>query len=335
LGVNVEGGFRRVVAALVLALASMPASSPAQSAEVAVERENFRAAPAGIVVAELVEGTPLTLGEARGRWREATLEAWIWAASVQPDTRDGHDLSVSTENGENLRETPNGRRLGRARPGMLLDRVAEDSRWIRVRRTAWIWGPSVRVTESAPAPTPAGSAPAGESVSREFAVASDAAVVREDPGADTLARVQPGARVEVLAREGDWTRVRIEGWMFTASLAGDSVATAVLGDSGWAAVREDPERYRGRLVEWTLQFIALEEAERFRTEFVEGEPFILARGPGEDAGFVYLAVPPDRMSEVSRLSPLARIRVLARIRAARSTLTGAPVLELLEITGRP
>ncbi|NIP82344.1 MAG: hypothetical protein GWM90_25225, partial [Gemmatimonadetes bacterium] len=188
-------------------------------------------------------------------------------------------------------------------------------------------------------PEPAPRATAGptpeERITRQFATATDAAVVRDNPGGDTLARIHPGSNVEVLARDGDWTRVRIEGWTFTSSLAsGDSTGAGVLGDSGWAAVREDPERYRGRLVEWTIQFISLQRAERFRTDFVEGEPFILARGPNENGDFVYVAVPPERVAEVERLSPLQRVRVLGRIRTALSALTGAPVLELLEITAR-
>lgn len=329
------------IAALALALAGVPASAGAQSALVAADRENFRAIPEGRVVAELLEGTPLVLGESSGRWREATLEAWIWAASVRATDRGGHDLVVTPEDGENLRAAPNGRRLGRASPGMLLDRVEERDGWLRVRRTAWIWEPSVRVAtpasgDGAPAPPAGGGAtPSRRVAERQFAVVSDAAVIRNSPGGDTLARIQPGASVEVLARDGSWTRVRVEGWTFSASLAaGDSGRSAIAGDTAWAAMQEDPERYRGRLVEWSLQFIALQEAERFRTEFVEGEPFILARGPTEDAGFVYLAVPPERVAEVSTLAPLQRIRVLARVRTARSALTGAPVLELLEITGR-
>ena len=136
----------------ILVLAAAPALAGAQSAVVAVEEENFRATPNGVIVAELLEGARLVLGDARGRWREATLEAWIWEPSVRPDDRDGHDLAVSVQDGENLRATPNGRRIGRAREGMLLDRIGTQGRWVRVRRTAWIWGPSIRATEPPASP---------------------------------------------------------------------------------------------------------------------------------------------------------------------------------------
>ncbi|HUE77051.1 MAG TPA: hypothetical protein VMM83_03840, partial [Longimicrobiales bacterium] len=124
-------------------------------------------------------------------------------------------------------------------------------------------------------------------------------------------------------------------WTFASSLSADDAAgAAVLRDVSTAELAEAPERFRGRLVEWTIQFIALQEAERFRTDFVEGEPFMLARGPADETGFVYVAVPPDRVEEVTRLTPLERVRVLARVRSARSSLTGAPVLDLLELRPR-
>ena len=318
---------------LILALAAGPSPLGAQGAIVAAAQENFRAAPNGVIIAELLEGTPLVIGASDGRWREATLEAWIWAPSVSPDSRDGHDLRVSVTDGENLRATPNGRRIGRAMEGMLLDRVEERDNWVRVRRTAWIWRPSLRLaTEAPPADRPA--APEVHEPTREFIAAGRGAVVRSAPAGDTLARLQPGASVEVLARDGDWARVRVEGWAFAASLGTDTAANRVLTDLTREELQAQPDEYRGRLLEWTVQFIAVQEAERFRTDFLAGEPFILARGPGEDAGFVYLAVPAELMEEVGSLSPLQRIRVVGRVRSARSSLTGAPVLDLMEITGR-
>jgi hypothetical protein len=314
----------------ILALALAPALAAAQDAVVAVDQENFRVAPNGVILAELLEGTRVVLGDAQGRWREATLEAWIWAPSVRPDSRA--DLAVSAEGGENLRATPNGRRVGRARTGMLLYRLEEEGRWVRVRRTGWIWGPSIRVAEPpepAPPPEPEVQAP-----TREFSTATEEAVVRTTPGGDTLARLQAGTDVEVLGRDGDWVRVRVEGWTFAASLGSDTTAPGVLRDVGRDELQAEPERFRGHLVEWTVQFIALREAEQFRTDFLPGERFILARGPGDDPRFVYLAVPNEMLADVQTLTPLQRIRVLGRVRSAESPLTGAPVLDLLEITGR-
>jgi hypothetical protein len=334
-------------ATLLFAAGLAPAGLAAQQGTVSVERENFRSTPRGAILAEVLEGTTLALGEARDRWRQATLEGWIWAASVRSEPGGGLELSVSAPDGENLRARPNGDRLARLRTGTRLEELERQGGWVRVRRTGWFWEPSMTVTEAAPAPpataevqgpaAPPTPPPTGatDARGRAFATAAGRVAVLDNPAGDTLARLHPGAAIEVTGREGDWTRIRIEGWTRTASLGSpDSAAAGVLRDISRIEVQADPERFRGRVVEWTVQFVALQEAERFRTDFVEGEPFMLARGPGDDAGFVYVAIPPDRMDAVADLSPLQRVRVLARIRTALSSLTGAPVLELLEITGR-
>jgi hypothetical protein len=337
---------RAVVAGALLLAITGPAPGAAQSGVVSVEEENFRAEPRGRILAELREGTTLRLGESRDRdqWREATLEAWIWGPSVDEQQRPVLDLIVNAS-GENLRAGPNGEQIGRALGGMRLERLETRGRWLRVRRTGWIWAASIRVTDDAPPadppapsepdPAPARPAPARTAPEATFATTAGGTVVLDSPAGDTLAMVQPGASVEVIDREGDWTRVRIEGWTFAGSLvAGDGSGAEVLRDLPRDSLEADPDRYRGRVVEWTIQFIALQEAERFRTDFLEGEPFILARGPGDDPGFVYVAIPSDRLDGIGRLEPLGRIRVLARVRTPRSSLTGAPVLELIEIIRR-
>jgi hypothetical protein len=327
---------RAALCALVVVVWGGAAHAAAQAGRVTAERENFRATPQGTVLAEILRGTELRLGPAQDRWREVTLEGWIWSGSVRAENRDGHDLIVSAGGGENLRAAPNGEIIARLRTGMLLDRVGAEGGWVRVRRTAWVWQPSLQVDASA-AGSSAGRPPPPPSATptREFVTAgSRGLTVLTQPAGDTLARMQRGATVEVLAREGEWARVRVEGWTFTAAIAGEDAGGAVLRTLTRTELDRDPARYRGRMVEWSLQFIALQKAERFRTDFIEGEPFILARGPGDDAGFVYVAVPPERLDEVRALAPLQRIRVLARIRTPRSALTDAPVVDLLEIVGR-
>lgn len=344
--------FRRssLAGGAVLALLLAPPAR-AQNAIVAVDEENFRAVPSGEVLATLLRGTPLSLGEERGQWRQATVEAWIWGRSVREQQREDLNLLVNAS-GENLRASPNGDRIGRAEGGMRLNRLETRGDWIRVQRTGWIWAPSIDAaseppqdTDDAPAPRQArprgqaaaaapAAAPAG-SGARRFTALSGAAAVLEDPAGDTVAMTRPGATVEVVARDGDWSRVRIEGWVPSGAFApSDSVAGAVLRQIPRDSLQERPEAYRGRLVEWTVQFIALQRAERFRTDFIEGETFMLTRGPSDDPGFVYVAVGADLIDEVRGLSPLQEVRVLARVRSVRSSLTGAPVLDLLDITGR-
>ena len=336
-----------------------PGVALAQTGRVAIDGEVLRAAPEGAILATLEEGTPLRLGRRQGAWQEVTLEAWIWHESVRAERNDPHDLVISAQGGENLRAAPNGALLGRGRTGMRLQQVERAGNWIRVRRTAWMRQAAVRPDQTVAAgSTAAGGstpdAPAGRSptappgeASAQAASATDAppsapaplasvgpggAVLLDRPGADTLARLRPGAALSTVERQGDWVRVRLEGWIPAAALAGDSTAASgVLVDIPAAALAEDPGAFTGRTVEWTVQFIALQRAEPIRTDFRTGEHFILARGPAGETGFVYIAVPPELVPEVERIAPLSRLRVRARIRNARSPLTEAPILELLEI----
>jgi hypothetical protein len=344
---------RSPVTGLLLVLLALPGAGLAQTGAVSVERENFRATPRGVILAEVLQGTVLPLGEAADGWRQAALDGWIWAPSLREERRGGHDLVVAPPEGENLRAGPSGEMIARLRPGMRLDYVETSGNWVRVRRTGWIWQQSLAIQARDPVPAPA-PAPAQTPVARtvaetpappssvtgtpsgpgrEFATAGDRGLtVLTQPAGDTLARIQSGASVEVLAREGDWARVRVEGWTSMAGGAPVDTATGVLRGISRSDLVRTPDRFRGRLVEWSVQFIALQQAERFRTDFVEGEPFILARGPDDDAGFVYIAVPPERLDEVRRLEPLEQVRILGRIRTARSALTEAPVLDLMELT---
>ncbi|MSR36348.1 MAG: hypothetical protein EXR95_06855 [Gemmatimonadetes bacterium] len=147
------------------------------------------------------------------------------------------------------------------------------------------------------------------------------------PGGDTVARAAPAADLQVLAREGSWARVRVEGWAWLPS--GDSAIDLSPVNAVPAQLAADPDRYRGRVVTWDLQFLSLERAERIRTEFLEGESFLLTRHPA--GGYVYVAVPPDALAEAGTLLPLERIHVVGRIRAPASTLTGSPILDLIEL----
>jgi hypothetical protein len=87
----------------------------------------------------------------------------------------------------------------------------------------------------------------------------------------------------------------------------------------------------GRVVSWALQFISLERAEEIRTDFRQGEPFLLSRFGGPEGPFVYVAVPPERIAEVQGLVPLERITVTARVRTGASSFTGAPIVDLLSL----
>ncbi|HEX7091985.1 MAG TPA: hypothetical protein VF192_17845 [Longimicrobiales bacterium] len=331
-----------------------PAAALAQTGRVAIDGELLRAAPDGAILATLEAGTPLRLGRRQGPWQEVTLEAWIWHESVRAERNGPHDLVISAQGGENLRATPNGTLLAYGRTGMRLEQVERAGSWVRVRRTAWMREAGVRRDQAGAAGRPAAGTPAANPApdashgaasgtepappaaapapARQASVGPAGAVLLVRPGADTLARLRPGAVLSTEGRQGEWVRVRLEGWVPAATLGGDpAAATGILVDIPAAALAEDPGAFAGRTVEWSLQFIALQRAEPIRTDFRTGEHFILARGPAGETGFVYIAVPPELLPEVERITPLSRIRVRARIRNAHSPLTEAPILDLLEI----
>jgi hypothetical protein len=129
--------------------------------------------------------------------------------------------------------------------------------------------------------------------------------------------------------------VLVEGWVWmpVLDLGGETIGdpTIVRG----VEIRElsaNFDRYRGRLVEVDLQFISLERAEQVRSDFYEGEPFLLTRALDQDRTFVYVAVPAGRLAEVQSLAPLERIRIVGRARSGAATFTGSPILDLMDLT---
>ena len=54
-----------------------------------------------------------------------------------------------TVESENLRESPNGKKIGTLLEGAALDTLEVDGRWVRVRVEGWVWGPSLDGFEAA------------------------------------------------------------------------------------------------------------------------------------------------------------------------------------------
>ena len=240
---------------------------------------------------------------------------------------------VSVPEGENLRAAPSGTILGRLEEGVLLDESERDPAWARVSRTGWIWSASL----SAGASSTAGEASptAGPIVTEGPAARAPGGYVRAGGGAiltapdgDTLAVATPAGDVEVVGREGNWARVRLEGWMWmppTQDPGGETEVEAAAGALEPADLALTPEAHAGRVVSWRVQFISLERAEAVRTDFFEGEPFLLTRFGGGDGPFVYIAVP------IEGLVPLERVSITGRVRTGASALTGTPIVDLIAI----
>jgi hypothetical protein len=280
-------------------------------------------------------------GKTSGSWSEVVLQGWIWTGSVVRTNRGGFELSVSVAGGENFRDAPSTQGAIQARllQGFLLDRLDESGRWTQARRTGWVSTSALAAADDAEPgrPDPAASQSAGPAVaSREdrgteeerLRVGGAPARLYLSPEGDTVGVVRSGANLAVLAREGAWIRVRLSGWVRAADLL-PADSTTQRSTVSAADLRLNPDEYQGLQVRWSVQFVSLETAEAVRTDFYEGEPFILARAPDPSNGFVYLAVPPELVSVVEELPPLEMIEILARVRTGRSAIMGAPVLDLL------
>jgi hypothetical protein len=303
----------------------------AQSGTVTTD-ENFRAQPNGTLLGQLYPGAVLDVLDVSDDWVQFELGGWVWIRSLQVVGRGEFDLVVSTSEGENIRTTPSGEVVGHLTEGTLLQEVERVPGWVRVRRSAWIWSPSVEIE----GPAPGEFAGAADVVADEWIISGEAdAAILSTPDGDTLAAAVPGANLRILAREGNWARVRLDGWLWLPEGTTLEGETAVLTDVSIQDVADSPLEYRGRVLQWDVQFISLERAEKIRTDFYEGEPFLLTKTGRGEGVFVYVAIPPERISEAEGLTPLERIRVVGRVRTGAATLTGSPILELLAFSTIP
>ncbi len=314
----------RTLSRLALWIAAAAAGStrlaPSMSAQTArvTSSTSFLQTAGGRRLGTVRPGSTLNPSKTSGNYSEAVLQGWIWTGSVVRTSRDGFDLSVSVAGGENLRDAPSTQGVIQARllQGFLLDRLGESGRWTQARRTGWV---STSALETAAAtaddaeparPDPSASQSAGPAGAppevrgneeERLRVGGTPARLYLSPEGDTVGVVRPGADLAVLAREGAWLRVRLNGWVRAADLL-PADSTTQRSTLSAADLRLNPDEYQGLQVRWSVQFVSLERAEAVRTDFYEGEPFILARAPDPSDGFVYLAVPPELLSSWELLS---------------------------------
>lgn len=313
----------------------------AQSRYRVIRTENFRREPAGTasLLATVNAGIELAAEGVDGRWVQVVLEGWVWARSVDSTDREGLDLQVTARSGENLRSAPNGSIVARLSSGALLEELDRRPGWVRVRRVGWMFGPSLEQLglpaptrpAAAAAPAPAAAPPAAGSV-LDHATASAATALLLTPGGDTTGILEPGSRVRIVARSGDWVRVQTEGWVRADDLQ-EVVPGVLVGVSG-AEVRADPGEYVGKVVRWTVQFIAVQSPDEIRRDIPEGSRYMLARGPLPETGFVYVVLTDEQADQLERTEPLSELEIVGQIRTGRSHYLGNPVLTLVEVARR-
>jgi hypothetical protein len=308
----------------------------------------------------LVAGVSYPTGRVSGGHIETSVEGWIPASATQPTTRDGFDLTVVADGGSVLRGAPGGSAIAQLQEGTLLSRLGARGTWLRVRRSGWVTRgsltqadpsasqPAARpppaatrdqpAAEPAPArapppPPPPPTAPAAGDSQPVTQITGTATLrsgtaIAATPDGQSLLNVASNAEVEVMERTRDWVRVRLDGWVKTGDLAGEVLAGPRITG---AMIREQPERFVGQTVTWRIQFLAVQEADALRPEMPRGQPYLLARGPLPESGFVYLMVTKEQAAQLAGLAPLDELRVEAIIRAGRTRYLPTPVLELVGV----
>jgi hypothetical protein len=309
----------------------------------------LRKEPEGIPLVSLPAGTEVETREAKGDWHEVVVEGWIFTSSTSPTQRDGFDLVVSAPDGENLRDSPNGQIVGRARNGALFRKLETSGTWTHVSRAGWV--PRDVVNAPAAVDTPATASPSATApnqsatsgatatsspVSKAAMDSDRAAVSRETvlyatPQGGPYATLRIGAPTRILGRSGDWVRVQTEGWVREDDLE-ETSGGALTGITA-AEVRSDPNRYVGKTVEWRLQLISVQKADELRTEIPRGQTYLLTRGPLPEPGFVYVILSESQAAEFRSLPALQELTLRVTIKAAKTKYLTTPVVELVSRVG--
>jgi hypothetical protein len=263
----------------------------------------------------------------------------MWSASLE---RAGDAYRVVPET-ENLRAGPGGRVLGQLVRGVGVRRIGSEGRWLEIELVGWLPESSVSPAPAAAAPaevagdttsarvrdTPAREAPASsESVpASAMGTLSRGVEMRNAPEGGVIAPLPAETPVRILESRGGWTRVRVDGWVPSSSVRAGS-----LGEVGPDVVAAAPPgTFIGRTVRWTLEHVALQQADPWRPDFEAGEWFDLARVPGVEGRYVYLALPERLVEEFRGMSPFRTLRVEGTVRTGQSALTGTPIVEVTRL----
>lgn len=328
----------RTLRALPVAVALTLAPLAAQTRyRVEVDGEWFHQEAGSRRLARLASGAEVRdAGERQGDWRKVTIEGWIFGRSVGTPALPGFDLAVTRDPEENLRVAPNanGALIARLLRGVQLLRVETRGGWVHVRREGWVRRQALGVVAAAATTRDTGTASAGggDDVDAARARAARAATLYRAPDGAEAGQLAAETAVRVLSRGDEWSRVQLEGWVRTADL-GAAPPGVLLGVTA-AELRAEPQRYAGKVLRWELQYIARRTADELRPDIPSGAPYLLAKGPLPERGFVYVVVPDSLAGTVARLTPLSTATVTVRVRSGTSRHLGHPVVDLLALEVR-
>jgi len=313
---------------LLACVAAGPAAAQ-QPATVRRDGTPLLADAGGAQIGRLAAGVALVPQASRAGSVQVTVDGWVIATALAA-ARAGAGLALLRD--ENLRVVPNGRLVARLVKGTVVDSLDARAGWLHVRRTGWVASRALAGLPAggvATAAAPVDTSGLGDTADVRNAVLQRAVRLYRAPDAPSTGTLEAGAPIRVTARVGDWVRVEAAGWVKAAELrqAGGQTVSGVTA----ADLRAAPDEWRGKVLRWTIQFIALQTADELRPDFQPGQPYILARGPAPEYAFVYVTVPPDKLAEVARLQPLDSVTIVARVKSGRSTYLANPILELMDV----
>jgi hypothetical protein len=334
--------FLRLAIGCAALVATLPAPAPLRAQtgielRIAVDRAELRWSSNGRLLGWLDRGVTVERLGGRAGWARVGVHGWMWSASLE----GRGDVWRVVPESENLRAGPNGRVLGQLVEGVGVRRVGGEGRWLEIELVGWLPEASVsqRAAEpdSVPADTvrPAPATPPAAEREPEAEVVAASAMGRLSRGVEMRNAPQGGAiaplpaetPVRVLESRGGWTRIRVDGWVPSSS-----VRAGALGEVGPDVVAAAPAgTFIGRTVRWTLEHVALQQADPWRPDFEAGEWFDLARAPGAEGRYVYLALPERLVEEFRGMSPFRTLRIEGRVRTGQSALTGTPIVEVTRL----
>jgi hypothetical protein len=308
---------------LAFALALLAGSASAQAPVRLTKDARVYKAPGGPSLGTLLSGADVVPGRVNGSAVEVRLDGWIITSSLGNFDRDGFNIAINKRPNENFRANPNGAVVARLVNGTGFTKTEARDGWTRVRRTVWIDASAI---QQAGGTVIAPSAGPGLAERAELVMKAPLALT---PGGDTVGVVDSGTVARLLTRSGGWTRVQFEAWIPDSTLA-TAPAGVIVGVSQ-AEVQANPSRFVGQVVQWKVQFIALQKADELRPEIPTGMMYLLTRGPLPEPGFVYITIPPDQVPQFEQMPALKELTVRGTIKSATTKYLPTPVVELINI----
>lgn len=338
---------RRAVA--FVAVGAVATRAGAQGVRRTTAETDLTRDPSGVALVHVAKGTALAVGTTKSGWTQATIDGWIVSSALHDDKRDGYDVSVSVTAGTAIREKPGvGATLAVARQGALFDRVETRNGWAHVKRSGWVPvsafavprtvavappPPPLPAAAKNPAPTspvksastPATSVPPPSAATSSRATVTAGSSLALEAGGAPFAATESPVSGPIVEHKNGWTHLRLDVWVRDGELGNGSASDGITA----ADLRADPDKYTGQPVEWTVEYLGVETADELRPEIPLGDPYVLARGPLPESGFVYIVIPKDSADAFRRLEPLAKLRIRGTIRAGKSRFLPTPVLDFV------